>query len=378
MKVVIAPDSLKECASAREVAEAIARGVRRVLEDAEIVLVPMADGGEGTVDALVAATAGRFVECEVTGPLGERTIARYGLLGDGKTAVIEMAAASGLALAPVERRDPRVTTTRGTGELMVDALDRGVRKIILGIGGSATNDAGAGMAQALGFSLRDGLGRELEPGGAALARLAAIDGSRKHGLLNACEVLVACDVDNPLCGARGASAVYGPQKGADAAAVKELDAALGHFAKVVETELGVSVLDLPGAGAAGGLGAGLAAFAGARLAPGVELVAEASGLAERLSGADLVFTGEGRLDGQTAHGKTPVGVARIARSMGIPVVALAGALGDGYEAAYAHGVTAAFCICPKPVTLADAVAQAPEWLAGVAEAVMRLWLSASQ
>ena len=373
MKIVIAPDSFKECAAAAEVAQAIATGVRRALPDAELVLVPMADGGEGTVDALVAATSGVLIECEVAGPLGEPVMAAYGILGDGGTAVIEMAAASGLGLVPPERRDPRVTTTRGTGKLMADALDHGVNRIILGIGGSATNDGGGGMAQALGVSLRDASGEELPPGGAALATLAEIDDTRRHPALETCEILVACDVDNPLCGPNGASLIYGPQKGASPPVALELDSALHHFAEVVERKLGIAVLELPGGGAAGGLGAGLVAFTGAQLRPGVGLVADVCKLAERVRGADLVITGEGTLDGQTANGKTPVGVARTARDLGIPVIALAGALGDGYEVLYEHGIAAAFSICPGPMTLAEAMAHAKRLLANTAEAVVRAW-----
>lgn len=378
MKIVVAPDSFKECLSAREAAGAIAAGVRRALPDAEVVTVPMADGGEGTVDALVAATSGTFVERQVTGPLGEPVTATYGLAGDGETAVIEMAAASGLALVPPERRDPRIATTRGTGELMLDALDRGVRRIILGIGGSATNDAGAGMAQALGFALRDAAGNELGPGGAALRNLAVIDGAGKHPGLNACDVMVACDVENPLCGPQGASLVYGPQKGASATVAQELDAALRHFGEVVEDRLGTAVLDLPGAGAAGGLGAGLVAFAGARLACGVDLVAEACHLADAMAGADLAITGEGAVDGQTANGKTPVGVARVAQDQGIPVIALAGSLGEGYRRVYDHGISAVFSICPGPMALSDAMAQAGDLLGQTAEAVVRAWAAARQ
>lgn len=378
MRVVIAPDSFKECASAATVAAAIAAGWRRIYPEADLVLVPMADGGEGTVDALVAATGGSHVKVEAAGPLGDRVQATYGVLGDGRTAVIEMAAASGLPLVPPDRRDPRVTTTRGTGDLMRDALDRGLRRIILGIGGSATNDAGAGMAQALGFSLLDDRGGELSPGGAALARLARIDGAQKHPGLDAAEILVACDVDNPLCGPRGASRVYGPQKGATESMVAELDAALHRFAEVVERQLGVSVMDLPGAGAAGGLGAGLVAFVGARLRPGVEIVAEACDLAGRMEGADLVITGEGRIDGQTAHGKTPAGVARIAKQHHLPVIAVAGALGEGYASLYEQGVDAVFSISPDPMTLSEALERVRELLSHTAEAIARAYHIADQ
>lgn len=373
MRVVIAPDSFKECATAGQVAAAIAAGWRRVYPDADLVLVPMADGGEGTVDALVSATGGQYVEVTVTGPMGQPVRTTYGLLGDGATAVIEMAAAAGLALVPFEQRDPRAATTRGVGELMRHALDRGVRRLILGIGGSATNDGGAGMAQALGFSLRDDVGQELPPGGAALARLAHIDGSTRHPGLDTCEILVACDVNNPLCGPTGASRVFGPQKGATPQMVDELDAALSRFAEVVAKDLGVTVLELPGAGAAGGLGAGLVAFAGGRLGPGVEFVAEACGLFDKMAGADLVITGEGRFDGQTAGGKTPLGVARIAAKRGVPTIVLAGTLGEGYRRLYGMGIEAAFSICPGPIPLSEAIERVEELTADTAEAVARTW-----
>jgi len=335
----------------------------------------MADGGEGTVEALVAATGGTMIACNVTGPLGEPVTASYGMLGDGVTAAIEMAAASGLPLVPRDRRDPTKTTTRGTGELMADALERGVRRIIVGIGGSATTDGGAGMAQALGYSLRDSAGDELPYGGAALANLSTIDPANRHPGLGQCEILVACDVTNPLCGPEGAARVYSPQKGASPADVELLDAALEHFGRCIQDQLDFDVFRLPGAGAAGGLGAGLAAFVGGQLRPGVTLVAEACGLREKMNRADLVITGEGRLDGQSIHGKTPVGVARIAQEQGIPVIAIAGALGPGYEQLYEHGINAAFSICPGPITLDEAMAHVRELLARSAEAVLRAWLA---
>ena len=378
MRVIIAPDSFKECAPAAVVSDALAAGWRRVFPHASLVQVPMADGGEGTVEALVAATGGSNATLRVTGPLGEPVEAAYGILGDGTTAVIEMAAASGLPLVAPEQRDPRRATTFGTGELIRDALDRGMRRIIAGIGGSATNDGGAGMAQALGFSLRNEHGGELPRGGAALAGLARIDDSGKHPLLDACEILVACDVANPLCGPQGASMVYGPQKGATEAAARELDGALAHYAGVIQKQWGLSVAETPGAGAAGGLGAGLIAFARAALRPGVEIVAEACGLQEKMAGADLVLTGEGRLDGQSVHGKTPVGVARIAKRLGIPAVAVAGSLGAGYEQVYGEGIHAVFSICRSPMPLCDAVAHAESLLADTAENIARLWNACKQ
>ncbi len=376
MRIVIAPDSFKECAPASEVAEAIASGIRRAFPAADLVLAPMADGGEGTVDAIVAAADGDTVEAEVTGPLGDPVSAKYGLVHDGQTAVIEMAAASGLSLVPPDKRDPRITTTHGTGELMCDALDRGVDRMVLGIGGSATNDGGAGMAQALGFRLRNSRLEDLPPGGAALVDLTRIDPSRKHPRLDACEVLVACDVANPLCGPSGASQVYGPQKGASPEAAAELDAALERFGKAVDDQLGVQISDLPGAGAAGGLGGGLVAFAGGELRSGIELIAQTCGLYDQMIGTDLVITGEGCLDAQTANGKAPVGVAEIAKRDGIPVVALAGSLGEGYQSVFPMGIDAAFSICPGPISREESIARWDEFIADVAESAVYLWFAA--
>ena len=328
MRVVIAPDSFKGSLSAVEVAEALARGVRRAWPAAQVELLPVADGGEGWVETLVRATGGRLVTRQVTGPLGEPVEAQYGLFQqDGEeVAVIEMAAASGLTLVPPDRRDPRVTTTRGTGELIRDALDQGARRLLVGIGGSATNDGGAGMAQALGVRFLDEAGAELPPGGAALARLARVDLSGLDPRLAQTEVVVACDVDNPLTGERGAAAVYGPQKGATPEMVQELDAALAHFADVVEGVIGRSFRELPGAGAAGGLGFGLMAFAGARLQRGIELALETLQADRHFAWASLVITGEGRIDRQTLHGKVPFGVARRAAAFGVPGGGVAGAV----------------------------------------------------
>ena len=302
MRILIAPDKFKGSLSAREVAAHIATGIRRVMPEALIMEVPMADGGEGTVQSLIDATSGEKVSVTVTGPLGQPVEAFFGILGDGKTAVIEMASASGLALVPPEKRDPRVTTTRGTGELLLAAAARGCHKAIVGIGGSATNDGGAGMAQAVGVRLLDAKGEELPPGGAALVQLHTVDVSQLDARVVAMEIVVASDVTNPLCGPNGASAVYGPQKGATPAMVAELDAALAHYAEVIADQLGRSVRDLPGAGAAGGLGAGLLAFFPARMRRGVDIVIEVVGLREAMRSADLVITGEGGIDSQTAFG----------------------------------------------------------------------------
>lgn len=361
MRVVIAPDSFKGSLSAAGVAEALARGVRRAWPTAQVTTLPVADGGEGWVETMVRATGGRLISCRVTGPLGEPVEAQYGLFDqDGQgVAVIEMAAASGLTLVPPERRDPRLTTTRGTGELIRDALDRGARRLLVGIGGSATNDGGAGMAQALGVRLLDEAGNDLPPGGAALARLARIDLTGLDSRLAEVEVVVACDVDNPLTGERGASAVYGPQKGATPEMVQELDAALAHYADVVEGVLGRSIRNTPGAGAAGGLGFGLMAFAGARLQRGIDLALDTLQADRHFAGASLVITGEGRVDRQTLHGKVPFGVAQRAAARGIPVVAVGGSIGplppEAMEQLRAAGILAVVPIVESPCTLEEAM-----------------------
>lgn len=357
MRIVVAPDSYKGSVSALEVANAMARGIHAVFGDAEVRKVPIADGGEGTVEALVTATEGQLRTNTVTGPLGDRVAAQWGVLGDGQTAVIEMAAASGLPLVPAEQRDPRITTTFGTGELMRAALDAGLRRIIIGIGGSATNDGGAGMARALGARFVDNEGKELADGGAALAKLARIDLGGLDPRLQETELIIACDVDNPLCGPRGASAVFGPQKGATPALVAQLDSALAHFAVHARQATGRDVAEIAGAGAAGGLGAGLMFFTPAKLRPGVEIVLEAVGFAEIVNTADFVITGEGRTDFQTAFGKAPVGVAKVAKQFGVPVFCLSGGLGEGADDVLAQGIDAVMSICDRPMTL-DACMQA--------------------
>ncbi|CAI1681205.1 Glycerate kinase [Serratia quinivorans] len=372
-KVVIAPDSFKESLSAMEVAEAIERGFRQVYPQVQYVKLPMADGGEGTVDSMVAATGGEIVRVEVTGPLGQPVSAFYGLLGVGETAVIEMAAASGLHLAPKERRDPRITTSYGTGELILAALERGVKAIILGIGGSATNDGGAGMMQALGARLLDDQQQPLPPGGAALARLAQIDLSAVDPRLQQVSVTAACDVDNPLCGPHGASAVFGPQKGATPEMVTQLDAALSHFGSLLQQATGREVLNAPGAGAAGGMGAALLGMLNARLRPGIEIVIETLRLEEALRDADLVITGEGRLDSQSIHGKTPIGVARVAKRHGLPVIGIAGSLSKDYQVVHQHGIDAAFSVLDRVVTLEEALTDAATNLEVTARNVAALW-----
>ena len=374
MKIVIAPQSFKGSLSAQEVAEAIDKGIARVLADADTVLVPLADGGEGTVETLVYSTQGQIRYTEVTGPLGERVTAKWGLLGDGISAVIEMAAASGIMLVSVERLNPLVATTYGTGELIRAALDADCRRLIIGIGGSATNDGGAGMAQALGARLLDEKGKELPRGGAALAQLSRVDVSRLDGRLSECEVITACDVTNPLCGEQGASRVYGPQKGATEELCQQLDEALRNYAGVIKRDLGVDVMDMPGAGAAGGLGAGLAAFLRARLISGIEMVSEAVGLEDRLKEAALVFTGEGRMDAQTLFGKTVAGVAAKAKTFQVPVVAIVGELAGEYQDVYQYGIDAALSIAPGPMSLREAMADAERLVADAAERAMRLML----
>lgn len=371
-RIVLAPDSFKESLTAQQVCEALERGFREVLPDATFVHVPMADGGEGTVQSLVDATGGTLRTTTVEGPLGDPVTATWGLLGDGATAVIEMAEASGIGLVPAARRDPRRASTRGTGQLVLAALDAGVRHIVLGIGGSATNDGGAGLAQVLGARLLDGQGRELPPGGAALARLDRIDASGLDVRLSETTIEVACDVTNPLCGPQGASAVFGPQKGADAACVTELDGALAHWADVISRDLGQEVAELPGAGAAGGLGGGLVAFTGARLRRGIDIVIDQSGLRAKLVGADLVVTGEGRMDAQTAMGKTPQGVARVAAAAGVPVVAVAGCLGEGFETLYDQGFAAILPVLGRVAPLDETLAEGATNLARTARNVAAL------
>ena len=357
MKIVLAPDSFKGSLTAAEVCAAMEEGIRRFLPDAEIVSVPMADGGEGTVQSLVDATGGAFVTVTVSGPLGEPVAARYGILGDEETAVIEMAAASGLPLVPEHKRDPSRTTTYGTGELIRSALERGCRTIIVGIGGSATTDAGAGMAQALGVRLLDEDGDELVCGcsGGGLAHLAQIDLSGLDARVERTALRVACDVDNPLYGERGAAYVYGPQKGADAEMVQDLDAALRSFAEVVKRDVGVDVAQIPGGGAAGGLGAGLVAFCGARLEPGVDIVLEAVGLAEKAAGADLIITGEGAINYQTAFGKAPSGVVRVAEEVGCPNMVIAGGVDLHANQLHDQGFGPLFSICNTAMSLAEAM-----------------------
>lgn len=374
MKIVIAPDSFKDSLGAEGVAQAIAHGVRDVLPDAQIALCPMADGGEGTVEAILAVLPGERRSTVVRGPLGAPVTARWGWLPERRLAIIEMAEASGLQLLTLEQRDACRASSHGTGELILAALDAGAQEVILTIGGSATNDGGSGMLAALGARFLNAEGVEIEAGGLALATLERIDLGGLDPRLHVLRVEVAADVDNPLCGPHGASFIFGPQKGASPEQILALDAALAHFADRCAQVLGQDVREVPGTGAAGGMGFGAKAFFNASFRPGIEVVAGLVGLAERVRGADLLITGEGRCDAQTLRGKTPMGVARVAREHGVPVVILAGTLGEGYEALYAHGVQAAFSVVSGPMSLTQACEQAPALLRARAADILRLWL----
>ena len=375
MRVVVAPNAFKGSLSASQAASAIANGVRESFPDAEVVEIPVADGGDGTVEALVSAHRGEYRTAEVEGPLGDSVSATFGLIEAGRTGVVELASASGLTLIAPERRNPRKTSTYGFGQLLAAVRATGVEQIIAGIGGSATNDGGAGMAEALGYHLLNGAGAELARGGAALARLSRIDASGFDLGWRAVKVMVACDVTNPLTGPKGASAVYGPQKGADATAIPELDAALANLAAVIERDLGKHVADVPGAGAAGGAGAGLMAFLDAKLVPGAPLVVEASGFDTALQGADLVITGEGQADAQTGYGKAPGEVAKRAKAARIPVLLIAGSKGQGWEALSGLGVTAVVTLDEEGDNLQQLIRDAGQLLTRVAARACkeRIW-----
>ncbi|WP_397452670.1 glycerate kinase [Pseudomonas sp. NA-150] len=373
MKIVIAPDSFKDSLSAQGVANAIASGLAEVWPDADLVQRPMADGGEGTIEAILAACDGQWMSARVSGPLGEAVEAHWGWLQQSRTAIIEMAMASGLQLLTLEQRDATVTSTQGTGELIRAALDAGAQRVILAIGGSATNDAGSGMLSALGARFLDGNGQPVAPGGLGLAQVQRIELEGLDARLRDVRFEVAADVDNPLCGLQGASHVFGPQKGASPDQVLALDAALGHFADHSARVLGHDWRDQPGCGAAGGMGFAAKAYLNAAFRPGVEVVADLVGLADALVGADLVITGEGRFDAQTLRGKTPFGVARIAQRHGVPVIVLAGTLGEGYAALYEHGISAAFALASGPMTLDYACRNAAELLHDRARDLARVW-----
>ncbi|PWQ94850.1 glycerate kinase [Leucothrix arctica] len=361
MKIVIAPDSFKESLSSEAVAQAIAKGFASIFPSAEQVLLPVADGGEGTTDALIAATSGELFKQSATGPLGTPVDAFWGLLGDGKTAVVETAAASGLDLISVAQRDPLNATTRGTGELILAAIDKGARHIIVGLGGSATNDAGAGMLQALGASFLDADGSEIPVGGAGLALLDRIDLTNLDARLKDVTFNVACDVDNPLVGESGASAIFGPQKGATPEQVALLDKNLSHFAAITLAATDKNILNIAGAGAAGGLGGAFLGFLNAQLKSGIDIVLDTVEFEKNLAGASLVITGEGRIDSQTVRGKTPVGVSKRAKAFAdIPVIALAGSVASDADVVFEHGIDALFSVVPGVVTLDEALSNADE------------------
>jgi glycerate 2-kinase len=383
MKIVVAPDSFKECLPAAAVAQAIGEGLKAAWESVgpageplEVVPVPMADGGEGTVETVVAATGGHVRSLVVMGPVGDPVEATFGLLGDGATAVIEMASAAGLHLVPQEERDPTMTTTYGVGELIRAAMDARATRILIGIGGSGTTDGGAGCAQALGWRFLWRSGREILEmmRGGLLGQVSRIDPSGRDPRLSKTDILVACDVDNPLTGAQGTAAVYGPQKGATPEQVRQLDEGLGHLARVIQRDTGTLVEQMPGVGAAGGLGAGLVAFCGARLCRGVESVAETVDLAGKLQGADLVITGEGRLDSQSLRGKVVWGVASAARRLGVPTVAVAGQVSSS-QVEWSDLLAGWLSVMDGPRPLQEAVAEAPRLLRDAAEQVLRLYMA---
>ncbi|QDS36496.1 glycerate kinase [Brevibacillus brevis] len=373
MKIVIAPDSFKGSLTAKQVGEAIQAGIRRVLPQSELIVKPMADGGEGTMQCLVDATDGEILTTTVKNPLGLDISAEFGILGDGVTCVIEMAAASGLYLISAADRNPLVTTTYGFGQLITAGLDQGCRKFILGLGGSATNDGGAGMLQALGYVLLDQDDQPLSFGGGELSRLSRIDTSHIDKRLADCHFVIACDVTNPFVGPNGASHVFGPQKGATPEMVLQLDDHLRHFANLIEKARGIAIHDMPGTGAAGGVAGALLAFLNGQLRSGIEIVIETTGLAEAMDKATLVITGEGQVDFQTAHGKTPCGVAQVAQRYGIPVIVLAGSIGTGIDALYEKGVSAVASITNKPMTLDQSMREAASLLEQTAEQVMRIY-----
>ena len=372
MKFVIAPDSFKESLTALEVATAIETGFKRVFPDADYVKLPMADGGEGTVQSLVDATQGKLIECEVTAPLGDKVKSFFGLSGDGKTAIIEMAAASGLHLVPPEKRNPLLTTSYGTGELIKLALDLGVESFILGIGGSATNDGGVGMLQALGMQCLDSQDKPIGFGGAELANIVKIDVQQLDPRLQQVHIEVACDVNNPLCGECGASTIFGPQKGATSEMVKQLDAALSHFAEIAERDCGKQIRDQAGAGAAGGMGGGLLLLPSVQLKAGIQIVLERLHLIDYVKDADVVITGEGRIDAQSIMGKTPIGVARTAKQFNKPVIAIAGCLREDYDVVFDHGIDAVFPIIHQLGDLSDILKQGEQNLISSAQNVARV------
>jgi len=376
MKIVIASDKYKGSLSALQVCRIIEKTIKEISPNSEVITSPMADGGDGTVETLVESLNGKLIELDVKGPLGEPVRARFGIIGNG-TAIIEMASASGLVLVPAGKRNPMETTTYGTGELIVKAIDMGSKKIIVGIGGSATNDGGMGMAQALGYRLLDSNGDLLGFGGKELARLASIDDSGINSKLLATMVEVASDVDNPLYGKRGAAYVYGPQKGADPEMVEALDEGLKNYAQIVSRDLKKDIAGLPGAGAAGGLGAGLAAFAGGVLKPGTDIVIETTGLEDKIKDADLIITGEGAMDEQTFYGKSAYGVAKLASNYGIPVITINGSvLSDraSIDEKNSSLFSGNFSIINRPMKLEEAIRDAEKLLSGAAAEIISFYM----
>lgn len=374
MRILVAPDSFKGSLDAPAAAQAIARGVRRACPACEIEEMPIADGGEGTLDVLIRSTRGSYQPVEVRGPLGEPVSARFGILGDGKTGVIEMAQASGLTLVPLQLRNPLRTSSFGTGQLITAALNRGLRRLIITIGGSATVDGGLGLLAALGARPLDRQGKELDPIGGSLLQLADIDIAGLDARLRQCEVIVASDVTNPLVGEQGAAAVFGPQKGATPQMVTDLDRGLERLGEITQQRTGVSVLDLPGGGAAGGLGAALVAYLGGKLTSGIDVVLDACQVERRLPGVSLIITGEGRIDAQTAAGKAPAGIAQRGRRHGCRTIALAGSLGAGYAAVYNQGIDGVFPILAAPLSLDESMERAAALLEDAAARVMHLYL----
>ena len=371
MKILIAPDSFKGSATSRMAAEAIGKGVHLVFPDAELIEIPVADGGEGTVEALTDSLKGKVVTKRVRGPLGDTVDAEYGIL-PGDIAVIEMASASGLPLVPENKRNPLLTSTFGTGQLILDAIEKGCSEIILGIGGSATNDGGTGMARALGFSFLDSFGNELPEGGGSLKDLADIDDSKMDERILETKILVACDVTNPLIGPKGASFIYGAQKGASPSDIKLLDTALGKLAKIINSKYCRANENIPGAGAAGGLGYGLMEFCGGELKSGIEIVLDLIKFDDFLDGADLVISGEGRIDGQSVYGKVPVGIARRAKKKNIPVLVVVGDIGPEVEAVYNHGIDAVMSSVNKAMSLEEAMSRVYELLIDSSSRALRM------
>lgn len=372
LTIVLAPDSFKESMTAKEVCESMEAGIKKINKDITCIHVPMADGGEGTMQSLVDATYGKVYSLNVVGPLGDEIKAEYGILGDGEIGILEMASASGIHLVPKEKRNPLITTSYGTGQLIKACLDKGVKKLLIGIGGSATNDGGAGVVQALGGKLLDKDGNELSFGGGELKKLHKIDLTNFDKRLKDVKIEVACDVNNPLCGEKGASNVFGPQKGATPEMVDLLDDSLNHYASVIKEQIGKDVLNVPGAGAAGGLGAGLMAFLNGELKKGIDMVIEYSKLEEKVKDADMVWTGEGSIDFQTQYGKTPIGVAKIAKKYNKPVIALAGRVGDNIDVLYENGIDSIFGIIRELTDIDQALLNGKRNIQRTSEDIVRL------